>query len=157
MIDDFFVGAMFALFILMSPFLAIIERLLVGLSGLLVVLILGFIILSCPIFFVAGVVLILASEATVMSGLYYLAFSLLAPIVLIPIFLHLCELLESDHEFESKLIVPVVNLLIVFACLLFFGPSSTIFYGVLVAASILTLSDLVMNKAIANANNEFNW
>ena len=153
MIDDFFVGAMFALFILMSPFLAIIERLFVGLSGLLVVLILGFIILSCPIFFVSGVVLILASEATVASGLYYIAFSVLSPIVLIPIFLHVSKLAENDELFENKLIVPVVNVLIVFACLLFFGPSSTIFYGVLVAASILTLGDLVMNKAIANANN----
>ena len=153
MIDDYFVGVIFALFVLMSPFLAILERLLVGLSGLLVVLILGFIILTCPIFFVAGVVLILASEATVMSGLYYIAFSILSPIILIPIFLYLCELIESDHEFESKLIVPVVNVLIAFACLLVFGPSSTIFYSVLAAASILTLGDLTMNKAIANANN----
>ena len=153
MIDDYFVGVTFALFVLMSPFLAIIERLLVGLSGLLVVLILGFIILTCPIFFVAGIVLILASEATVMSGLYYIAFSVLSPIVLIPIFLHVSRLADSDELFESKLIVPVANVLIVFACLLFFGPSSTTFYGVLVAASILTLGDLVMNKAIADANN----
>ena len=153
MIDDYFVGVIFALFVLMSPFLAMIERLLVGLSGLLVVLILGFIILTCPILFVAGIVLILASEATVMSGLYYIAFSVLSPIVLIPIFLHVSRLADSDELFESKLIVPVANVLIVFACLLFFGPSSTIFYGVLVAASILTLGDLVMNKAIADANN----
>lgn len=136
----------------MSPFLAILERLLAGLSGLLVVLILGFIILTCPIFFVAGVVLILASEATVMSGLYYIAFSILSPIILIPILLYLCELIESDHEFESKLIVPVVNVLITFACLLVFGPSSTIFYWVLAAASILTLGDLTMNKAITTSD-----
>tara|TARA_B100000683_G_scaffold121754_1_gene119578 strand:- start:1584 stop:2048 length:465 start_codon:yes stop_codon:yes gene_type:complete len=152
-IDDYFMGVIFALFVLMSPFLAIIERLLVGLSGLLVVLILGFIILTCPIFFVAGIVLILASEATVMSGLYYIAFSVLCPIVLIPIFLHVSRLADSDELFESKLIVPFANVLIVFACLLLFGPSSTVFYGVLVAASILTFSDLVMNKAIADANN----
>jgi len=152
-IDDYFVGVIFALFVLMSPFLAMIERLLVGLSGLLVVLILGFIILTCPIFFVAGIVLILASEATVMSGLYYIAFGILSPIILIPIFLYLCELSESDQILESKLIVPIVNGLIIFACLLVFGPSSTIFYGVLVAASILSLSDLAMNKALANANN----
>ena len=119
----------FTFFVLTSPFLAIIERLLVGLSGLLVVLVLGFIILTCPIFFVAGIVLVLASEATLMSGLYYIAFSVLCPIVLIPIFLFLCELLESDYGFESKLIVPVVNVLITFACLLVFGPSSTIFTG----------------------------
>lgn len=153
MIDDYFVGVIFALFVLMSPFLAMIERLVVGLSGLLVVLILGFIILTCPILFVAGIVLILASEATVMSGLYYIAFSVLSPIVLIPIFLHVSKLADSDELFESKLIVPFANVFIAFTCLLFFGSSSTIFYGVLVAASILTLSDLVMNKTIANANN----
>lgn len=153
MIDDYFMGVIFALFVLMSPFLAMIERLMVGLSGLLVVLILGFIILTCPIFLVAGIVLILASEATVMSGLYYIAFSVLSPIVLIPIFLHVSRLADSDELFESKLIVPVVNVLILFVCLLFFGPSSTIFYGVLVAASILTLGDLMMNNAIADANN----
>jgi hypothetical protein len=152
-IDDYFMGVIFALFVLMSPFLAMIERLMVGLSGLLVVLILGFIILTCPIFLVAGIVLILASEATVMSGLYYIAFSVLSPIVLIPIFLHVSRLADSDELFESKLIVPVVNVLILFVCLLFFGPSSTIFYGVLVAASILTLGDLMMNNAIADANN----
>ena len=146
-------GVIFALFVLMSPFLAMIERFIVGLSGLLVVLILGFIILTCPIFLVAGIVLFLASEPTVMSGLYYVAFSVLSSIVLVPIFLHVSRLANSDELFESKLIVPVVNVLIVFACLLFFGPSSTIFYGVLVAASILTLGDLIMNNAIADANN----
>jgi hypothetical protein len=88
-----------------------------------------------------------------MSGLYYIAFSVLSPIVLIPIFLHVSRLADSDELFESKLIVPVVNVLILFVCLLFFGPSSTIFYGVLVAASILTLGDLMMNNAIADANN----
>lgn len=153
MIDEFVMGAMFALFVIVSPFLAILERLIVGLCSLLIVLIIGLVILSCPIFFVSGVVLILASEATVMSGLYYIAFSILGPIVLIPIFLYVSKLADSDDFFEGKLIVPVVNVLIIFACLLFFGPSSTIFYGVLVAASILTLGDLAMNKTIANAKN----
>jgi hypothetical protein len=152
-IDDYFMGVIFALFVLMSPFLALIERLVVGLSGLLVVLILGFIILSCPIIFSAGIVLTLASEATVMSGLYYIAFSVLSPIVLIPIFLHVSRLADSDELFENKLIVPVVNVLIVFACLLFFGPSSTIFFGVLVATTVLTLGDVVINKSIASAEN----
>ena len=106
----------------MSPFLAILERLVVALFSLLIVLILGLVILSCPIFFVSGVVLILASEATVMSGLYYIAFSILGPIVLIPTFLHVSKLADSDEFFEGKLIVPVVNVLITLACLLIFGP-----------------------------------
>ena len=153
MIDEFVMGAMFALFVIVSPFLAILERLVVALFSLLIVLIIGLVILSCPIFFVSGVVLILASEATVMSGLYYIAFSILGPIVLIPTFLYVSKLADSDEFFEGKLIVPVVNVLITLTCLLIFGPSSTIFYGVLVAASILTLGDLAMNKTIANANN----
>ena len=63
MIDEFVMGAMFALFVIVSPFLAILERLVVALFSLLIVLIIGLVILSCPIFFVSGVVLILASEA----------------------------------------------------------------------------------------------
>ena len=152
MIDDFFVGAMFALFVLMSPFLAIVERLLVGLSGLLVVLILGFIILSCPIFFIAGITLILASKATVTSGLYYIAFSILSPFILIPLFLYISELSDSDQFMESKFIILVVNVLITLASLLVFGSSSIYFSGVLVAASVLILGDLTMNKLTTN-----NW
>ncbi len=91
MIDDFFVGAMFALFVLVSPFLAIIERLIVALGSFFIFLIVGLIIISCPIFFVSGVVLVLASEATVMSGLFYIALGILVPIVLIPIFSLLVE------------------------------------------------------------------
>ena len=84
-----FVGAMFALFVLVSPFLAIIERLIVALGSYFIFLIVGLIIISSPIFLVSGVVLVLASEATVMSGLFYIALGILTPIVLIPIFSYL--------------------------------------------------------------------
>ena len=152
MIDDFFVGAMFALFVLVSPFLAIIERLIVTLGSYFIFLIVGLIIISSPIFLVSGVVLVLASEATVMSGLFYIALGILAPIVLIPIFSYLLNnIMESDDLIESRLLIPVINTLITLACLVFFGASSTIFFGVLVAASVLTLGDVVINKTIANA------
>lgn len=152
MIDDFFVGAMFALFVLVSPFLAIIERLIVALGSYFIFLIVGLIIISSPIFLVSGVVLVLASEATVMSGLFYIALGILAPIVLIPIFSYLLNnIMESDDLIESRLLIPVINTLITLACLVFFGASSTIFFGVLVAASVLTLGDVVINKTIANA------
>ena len=152
MIDDFFVGAMFALFVLVSPFLAIIERLIVALGSYFIFLIVGLIIISSPIFLVSGVVLVLASEATVMSGLFYIALGILVPIVLIPIFSYLLNnIMESDDLIESRLLIPVINTLITLACLVFFGASSTIFFGVLVAASVLTLGDVVINKTIANA------
>ena len=152
MIDDFFVGAMFALFVLVSPFLAIIERLIVALGSYFIFLIVGLIIISSPIFLVSGVVLVLASEATVMSGLFYIALGILVPIVLIPIFSYLLNnIMESDDLIESRLLIPVINTLITLACLVFFGASSTIFFGVLVAASVLTLGDVVINKSIANA------
>lgn len=152
MIDDFFVGAMFALFVLVSPFLAIIERLIVALGSYFIFLIVGLIIISSPIFLVSGVVLVLASEATVMSGLFYIALGIILPIVLIPIFSYLLNnIMESDDLIESRLLIPVINTLITLACLVFFGASSTIFFGVLVAASVLTLGDVVINKTIANA------
>ena len=152
MIDDFFVGAMFALFVLVSPFLAIIERLIVALGSYFIFLIVGLIIISSPIFLVSGFVLVLASEATVMSGLFYIAIGILVPVVLIPIFSYLLNnIMESDDLIESRLLIPVINTLITLACLVFFGASSTIFFGVLVAASVLTLGDVVINKTIANA------
>ena len=152
MIDDFFVGAMFALFVLVSPFLAIIERLIVALGSYFIFLIVGLIIISSPIFLVSGFVLVLASEATVMSGLFYIAIGILVPVVLIPIFSYLLNnIMESDDLIESRLLIPVINTLITLACLVFFGASSTIFFGVFVAASVLTLGDVVINKTIANA------
>ena len=154
MIDDYFMGVIFALFVLVSPYLAIIERLIVALGSYFIFLIVGLIIISSPIFLVSGVVLVLASEATVMSGLFYIALGILVPIVLIPIFSFLLNnIMECDDLIESRLLIPIINTLISLACLVFFGASSTIFYGVLVAASILSLGDLAMNKAIANANN----
>ena len=154
MIDDYFMGVIFALFVLVSPYLAIIERLIVALGSYFIFLIVGLIIISSPIFLVSGVVLVLASEATVMSGLFYIALGILVPIVLIPIFSFLLNnIMECDDLIESRLLIPIINTLISLACLVFFGASSTIFYGVLVAASILSLGDLTMNKAIANANN----
>ena len=150
--NGFLIGGLFALFVLLSPFLAILERLFVGIGSLLLILILGFVIISCPILFLAGVTLILASKATVTSGLYYIAFSILSPIILIPLFLYISELSDSDHLMESKFIILVVNVLITLASLLVFGSSSIYFSGVLVAASVLTLGDLTMNKLTTN-----NW
>ena len=71
---------------------------------------------------------------------------------LLPLFLYISELSDSDQLMESKFIILVVNVLITLASLLVFGSSSIYFSGVLVAASILTLGDLTMNKLTTN-----NW
>jgi hypothetical protein len=132
--------------------LALIERLLLGLGILLISFCLGIILLSSPILLVSGVFLILASEATVSSGLYYITFSILSPIILIPLFLYMSELSDSDQLMEGKFSLILLNLFVILVSLIVFGSSSIYFLGVLVAASVLTLGDLVMNKWTTN-----NW
>jgi hypothetical protein len=147
-----FLVILFCFLVLVSPLLALIERLLLGLGILLISFCLGIILLSSPILLVSGVFLILASEATVSSGLYYIKFSILIPIILIPLFLYMSELSDSDQLMEGKFSLILLNLFVILVSLIVFGSSSIYFLGVLVAASVLTLGDLVMNKWTTN-----NW
>jgi hypothetical protein len=147
-----FLVILFCFLVLVSPLLALIERLLLGLGILLISFCLGIILLSSPILLVSGVFLILASEATVSSGLYYITFSILSPIILIPLFLYMSELSDSDQLMEGKFSLILLNLFVILVSLIVFGSSSIYFLGVLVAASVLTLGDLVMNKWTTN-----NW
>jgi hypothetical protein len=150
--NDMFLVILFCFLVLVSPLLALIERLLLGLGILLISFCLGIILLSSPILLVSGVFLILASEATVSSGLYYITFSILSPIILIPLFLYMSELSDSDQLMEGKFSLILLNLFVILVSLIVFGSSSIYFLGVLVAASVLTLGDLVMNKWTTN-----NW
>jgi hypothetical protein len=150
--NDMFFVILFCFLVLVSPLLALIERLLLGLGILLISFCLGIILLSSPILLVSGVFLILASEATVSSGLYYITFSILSPIILIPLFLYMSELSDSDQLMEGKFSLILLNLFVILVSLIVFGSSSIYFLGVLVAASVLTLGDLVMNKWTTN-----NW
>jgi hypothetical protein len=147
-----FLVILFCFLVLVSPLLALIERLLLGLGILLISFCLGIILLSSPILLVSGVFLVLASEATVSSGLYYITFSILSPIILIPLFLYMSELSDSDQLMEGKFSLILLNLFVILVSLIVFGSSSIYFLGVLVAASVLTLGDLVMNKWTTN-----NW
>ena len=150
--NDMFLVILFCFLVLVSPLLAFVERLLLGLGILLISFCLGIILLSSPILLVSGVFLILASEATVSSGLYYITFSILSPIILIPLFLYMSELSDSDQLMEGKFSLILLNLFVILVSLIVFGSSSIYFLGVLVAASVLTLGDLVMNKWTTN-----NW
>jgi hypothetical protein len=150
--NDMFLVILFCFLVLVSPLLALIERLLLGLGILLISFCLGIILLSSPILLVSGVFLILASEATVSSGLYYITFSILSPIILLPLFLYMSELSDSDQLMEGKFSLILLNLFVILVSLIVFGSSSIYFLGVLVAASVLTLGDLVMNKWTTN-----NW
>jgi len=150
--NDMFLVILFCFLVLVSPLLALIERLLLGLGILLISFCLGIILLSSPILLVSGVFLVLASEATVSSGLYYITFSILSPIILIPLFLYMSELSDSDQLMEGKFSLILLNLFVILVSLIVFGSSSIYFLGVLVAASVLTLGDLVMNKWTTN-----NW
>jgi len=152
MSNDIFFMILFCFLVLVSPLLAFVERLLLGLGILLISFCLGIILLSSPILLVSGVFLVLASEATVSSGLYYITFSILSPIILIPLFLYMSELSDSDQLMEGKFSLILLNLFVILVSLIVFGSSSIYFLGVLVAASVLTLGDLVMNKWTTN-----NW
>ena len=152
MSNDIFFVILFCFLVLVSPLLAFVERLLLGLGILLISFCLGIILLSSPILLVSGVFLILASEATVSSGLYYITFSILSPIILIPLFLYMSELSDSDQLMEGKFTLLLLNLFIILVFLIAFGSSSIYFFGVLVTASVLTLGDIIMNKMTTN-----NW
>ena len=51
------------LLLIVSPILAIMERLFLGFGAILMILILGIIILSSPLFFITGIVLIITNSS----------------------------------------------------------------------------------------------
>ena len=143
--SDMFTGILLLVLVLFSPLIALIERFFLELSVLLIVFILGFAIVSSPILFLAGIVLILASEATVSSGFYYILFSVISPFILIPLFFFFSELVESDF-IENPYIVPLTNMFLVVLAFFIFGTSSVYFTIVITLALILIAGDFAMNK-----------
>ena len=79
--DAPFLLAFSILLIPLSPLLAIMERLLIALGAIGMVFVLGIIILSSPLIFLGGVVLILASSATTATGIYFIVFSIISPLM----------------------------------------------------------------------------
>lgn len=125
------------LIIIISPFLAIIERLLLQLGAILMIFILGIIILTCPILLIAGVVLIAASAPTVDTGITFIVFSILSPIVLLPV---ISELDDRDF-FETPGLLLLANLLIILVMYLTIGPANPIFILSFIIAISLVIGD----------------
>tara|TARA_B110000003_G_scaffold44264_1_gene41784 strand:+ start:6694 stop:7152 length:459 start_codon:yes stop_codon:yes gene_type:complete len=147
--NELFLGILFCIFVLLSPLLAIVERLFLGLGIVLITFCLGILLLSTPILFLSGVFLIIASEATVTNGLYYILFGITSPFILVPLFLFFCNLIEDDASFiESSYAIPLANIILVLLAFMIFGTSSIYFTVVIVLSSVLIAGDFTMTKLI---------
>ena len=146
--NELFLGVLFCVFILISPLVALLERLFLALGIILTAFCLGIVLLSTPILFLSGVFLIIASEATVTNGLYYILFSIISPFILIPLLLFLYNLFDDDLLFESAYTIPLANILIVLLALIIIGTSSIYFTAVVILSFVLMAGDFTMTKII---------
>lgn len=146
--SELFLGILFCVFILISPLVALLERLFLALGIILTAFCLGIVLLSTPILFLSGVFLIIASEATVTNGLYYILFSIISPFILIPLLLFLYNLVDDDLLFESAYTIPLANILIVLLALIIIGTSSIYFTAVVILSFVLMAGDFTMTKII---------
>lgn len=146
--NELFLGVLFCVFILISPLVALLERLFLALGIILTAFCLGIVLLSTPILFLSGVFLIIASEATVTNGLYYILFSIISPFILIPLLLFLYNLFDDDLLFESAYTIPLANILIVLLALIIIGTSSIYFTSVVILSFVLMAGDFTMTKII---------
>lgn len=146
--NELFLGVLFCVFILISPLVALLERLFLALGILLTAFCLGIVLLSTPILFLSGVFLIIASEATVTNGLYYILFSIISPFILIPLLFFLYNLVDDDLLFESAYTIPLANILIVLLALIIIGTSSIYFTSVVILSFVLMAGDFTMTKII---------
>ena len=146
--SELFLGILFCVFILISPLVALLERLFLALGIILTAFCLGIVLLSTPILFLSGVFLIIASEATVTNGLYYILFSIISPFILIPLLFFLYNLVDDDLLFESAYTIPLANILIVLLAIIIIGTSSIYFTSVVILSFVLMAGDFTMTKII---------
>ena len=142
--DAPFLLAFSILLIPLSPLLAIMERLLIALGAIGVVFILGIIILSSPLIFLGGVVLILASSATTATGIYFIVFSIVSPLILTP----LLSAVNDPDVSETPGLLFVINILVVLAFYTFVGSSSPIFLPLLIACVALVIGDSMNDQTL---------
>lgn len=142
--DAPFLLAFSILLIPLSPFLAIMERLLIALGAIGMVFALGIIILSSPLIFLGGVVLILAGTATTTTGIYFIAFSIVSPLILTP----LLSAVNDPDISETPGLLFVINILVVLAFYTFFGSSSPIFLPLLIACVALVIGDSMNGQTL---------
>ncbi len=132
------------LMIIISPFMAVIERLLFQLWAIIMTFILGIIILSCPMLLIAGIVLIVASSPTVNTGITFIVFSILSPLVFMPL---ISELNDRDF-FEAPGLLLLTNLVIILVLYFTIGPTNPIFIPSLIIATALVIGDSMNNHLL---------
>ena len=142
--DAPFLLAFSILLIPLSPLLAIMERLLIALGAIGMVFVLGIIILSSPLIFLGGVVLILASSATTSTGIYFIVFSIVSPLILTP----LLSAVNDPDVSETPGLLFVINILVVLAFYTFVGSSSPIFLPLLIACVALVIGDSMNDQTL---------
>ena len=142
--DAPFLLAFSILLIPLSPLLAIMERLLIALGAIGMVFVLGIIILSSPLIFLGGVVLILASSATTATGIYFIVFSIISPLILTP----LLSAVNDPDVSETPGLLFVINILVVLAFYTFVGSSSPIFLPLLIACVALVIGDSMNDQTL---------
>ena len=142
--DAPFLLAFSILLIPLSPLLAIMERLLIALGAIGMVFVLGIIILSSPLIFLGGVVLILASSATTATGIYFIVFSIVSPLILTP----LLSAVNDPDVSETPGLLFVTNILVVLAFYTFVGSSSPIFLPLLIACVALVIGDSMNDQTL---------
>tara|TARA_B100000767_G_C19460218_1_gene407769 strand:- start:191 stop:637 length:447 start_codon:yes stop_codon:yes gene_type:complete len=132
------------LLIPLSPFLAIMERFMIGIGSIGMIFVLGVVILSSPLIFFGGIVLIVASAATTSTGLYFIAFSIVSPLILIPL---LSVVNDPDIQEASGLLI-ITNTLLVLVLYTLVGSASPLFLPVLIAAIALVVGDLMNSRLL---------
>ena len=142
--DAPFLLAFSILLIPLSPLLAIMERLLIALGAIGMVFVLGIIILSSPLIFLGGVVLIIASSATTSTGIYFIVFSIVSPLILTP----LLSAVNDPDVSETPGLLFVINILVVLAFYTFVGSSSPIFLPLLIACVALVIGDSMNDQTL---------
>ena len=142
--DAPFLLAFSILLIPLSPLLAIMERLLIALGAIGMVFVLGIIILSSPLIFLGGVVLIIASSATTATGIYFIVFSIVSPLILTP----LLSAVNDPDVSETPGLLFVINILVVLAFYTFVGSSSPIFMPLLIACVALVIGDSMNDQIL---------
>ena len=142
--DAPFLLAFSILLIPLSPLLAIMERLLIALGAIGMVFVLGIIILSSPLIFLGGVVLIIASSATTATGIYFIVFSIVSPLILTP----LLSAVNDPDVSETPGLLFVINIPVVLAFYTFVGSSSPIFLPLLIACVALVIGDSMNDQTL---------
>jgi len=144
MYEALFLLAFSILLVPLSPFLAIMERLLIGLGAIGMIFVLGIIILSSPLIFLGGVVLILTGTATTSTGIYFIAFSIISPLILTPLF----SAANDPDVSETPGLLFTTNILIVLAFYTFIGASSPLFLPVVIACVALVIGDAINGRML---------